>query len=230
MCRFAVHFAHAAQGLFLHDGDAGTIDLNIHDGDGRTERNGQPQLDAALDLSLLVASNAGADRARRDAPPIWWPPADLPAVPVSCSRPSSKGESLARHGHHTPHSGRELPVLDAEGVVAGIGGVMRVGTDVAGAQELDRTCHGEDGFGAEILSNTRFDHRSRRDLGAGAGLAGAGGIRLRRRHGACFRAPTSRPLPDRDDRFCGSRQRSFPAGGLLRAQLLAGPRRPFFFL
>jgi len=229
MCRFAVHFAHAAQGLFLHDGDAGTIDLNIHDGDGRTERNGQPQLDAALDLSLLVASNAGTDRARRDAPPIWWPPADLPAVPVvpgPVQRASrSPATAIIRR---TP--GENSRCSDAEGVVAGIGGVMRVGTDVAGAQELDRTCHGEDGFGAEILSNTRFDHRSRRDLGAGAGLAGAGGIRLRRRHGACFRAPTSRPRPDRDDRFCGGRQRSFPAGGLLRAQLLAGPRRPFFFL
>jgi len=42
-------------------------------------------------------------------------------------------------------------VLDAEGGVAGIGGVMTVGTDAVGARELDRTYHGEDGFGAEIL-------------------------------------------------------------------------------
>ena len=42
-------------------------------------------------------------------------------------------------------------MLDAESRIAGIGGVMTVGTDVVGAQELDWTEHGEDRFTAEIL-------------------------------------------------------------------------------
>lgn len=149
MGRQAWLFALPACGLLLHDGNARAVDFHVQGWDRGAERNGQLQLDAALDLGLFEShefrtDGLGLPLHRTGGHPQSRQPFQLLTAGI-------EGGLAAHHRHHPAHTGRELFVFDAECGIGGIGRVVAVGAHIIRTLVGDSPNYGQDRFGAQFF-------------------------------------------------------------------------------
>ncbi len=145
----AVDFALAAEGFFLHHGNAGAIDLHIENGNRLALDSGQIQPHGALNLEVFPCLKVFADGLGLALDGLGG---DLQTgQQTQLLAPLIERRRLAHQRLHAAHAGGERGVVDVEFGVGGKAAHVAVRAAVVGASDLAPTQRGEQRLGAKLL-------------------------------------------------------------------------------